>query len=128
MMDRNAASPAGRDPGLGSARAGVGEWRAERLSAIALIPLTLWFLVAFVLHARTGYDVCVAWLRQPLSAVLMVLLLIALFRHLDLGLKVIIEDYVHSGAKLPSLILTRLLCFAFATAGIVAIVYILLGR
>ena len=113
---------------LGSARAGVRDWRAERLSAIALAPLSLWFIVAFAVRARSGYADCIAWLREPSAAVLLLLLLIALFRHLDLGLRVIIEDYVHSAAKYPLLIGTRLLCMALAVAGLAAVVRILLGH
>jgi succinate dehydrogenase / fumarate reductase membrane anchor subunit len=113
---------------LGSAHAGVRDWRAERLSAIALAPLGLWFLAAFAAHARDGYLACVAWLRQPLSAIAMLLLLLVLFRHLELGLRVIIEDYVHSAAKLPALIAVRLLCLAAAVTGIVAELTILLGH
>jgi len=128
MPEPLALRPIDRADTLGSARAGVRDWRAERLSGIALVPLSLWFLAAFAVHARSGYGPCIAWLREPISAVLMMLLLIAVFRHLELGLRVVIEDYVHSAAKLPTLIGTRLLCFALAVAGLAATLRVLLGR
>ncbi|MGH8144672.1 MAG: succinate dehydrogenase, hydrophobic membrane anchor protein [Steroidobacteraceae bacterium] len=114
--------------GAGSAHAGVRDWGAERLSALAMTPLSLWFLAAFAVHGRAGYGACVEWLRQPLSATLIILLLIALFRHLELGLEVIIEDYMHASTRVHALILVRLLCFALAAAGIIATLRILLGH
>lgn len=113
-------SPLARAIGLGSAIAGVSEWWAERVSAVALVPLTLWFAASIIAHSGSDYAAFIAWIRTPLAATLMILLLIALFYHTALGLKVVVEDYVHSGAKFAWLIAVRLGCFAFATAGIVA--------
>jgi succinate dehydrogenase / fumarate reductase, membrane anchor subunit len=106
--------------GLGSAREGVGPWWAERVSAVALIPLTLWFAASIIVHTGSDYTTFVAWLRAPLVATLMILLLIALFHHTALGLQVVIEDYIHSGAKFAAVIAVRLGCFALAVAGFVA--------
>ena len=113
-------SPLGRAIGLGSAREGVGPWWAERVSAVALIPLTLWFAASIIVHTGSDYTAFVAWLRAPLVATLMILLLIALFHHTALGLQVVIEDYIHSGAKFAAVIAVRLGCFALAIAGFVA--------
>jgi succinate dehydrogenase / fumarate reductase, membrane anchor subunit len=106
--------------GLGSAREGVGLWWAERVSAVALIPLTLWFAASIIVHTGSDYTTFVGWLRAPLVATLMILLLIALFHHTALGLQVVIEDYIHSGAKFAAVIAVRLGCFALAVAGFVA--------
>ncbi len=92
-------TPLARVIGLGSARDGVGPWWAARVSAIALVPLTLWFAAGIIAHAGSDYATFIAWLRSPLAATMMILLLIALFYHVALGLQVVIEDYVHSGAK-----------------------------
>ena len=120
-MDRqNTRSPLARAIGLGSAKEGIGPWWAERVSAVALIPLTLWFAASIIAHTGSDYTAFVAWLRTPLVATLMILLLIALFHHTALGLQVVIEDYVHSGAKFAAVIALRLGCCALATAGIVA--------
>lgn len=120
-MDRqNMRSPLARAIGLGSAKEGSGPWWAERVSAVALIPLTLWFAASIIAHTGSDYTAFVAWLRGPLVATLMILLLITLFHHAALGLQVVIEDYVHSGAKFAAVTALRLGCFALATAGIVA--------
>ncbi len=120
-------SPLGRALGLGSARDGVDNWWLERVSAVALAPLTGWFAVSIVMHAGDSYSALTAWLRRPVTTTLMVPLLIALFYHAALGLQVVIEDYVHSGGKIPALIGTRLGCFALAVAGIVAVLRIAFG-
>ena len=120
MDRRNMRSPLARAIGLGSAREGVGPWWAERVSAVALIPLTLWFAASIIVHTGSDYTTFVAWLRAPLVATLMILLLIALFHHTALGLQVVIEDYIHSGAKFAAVIAVRLGCFALAIAGFVA--------
>jgi len=88
----------------------------------------LWFVASLIVHGGVDYAQFVAWLRRPLAAWLMILTLIALFYHVALGLGVIIEDYVHSAIKIPALIVMRLLCFAIATAGILAVLVIALGR
>lgn len=127
-MDRRImGSPLARAVGLGSARKGVEHWWAERVSAVALVPLTLWFAASIIAHAGSDHAAFVAWLRTPLAAILMVLLLTALFHHTVLGLQVVIEDYMHSGAKFAALIAVRLGCFALAAAGIVATLRITFG-
>lgn len=113
-------TPLARAIGLGSGKEGVRSWLAERVSAVALIPLTLWFVASIIVHTESDYAKFVVWLRTPLSAILMVLLVIALFYHTALGLQVVIEDYVHSGAKIAAVIVMRLGCWALATAGVVA--------
>jgi succinate dehydrogenase / fumarate reductase, membrane anchor subunit len=117
-------SPLARANGLGSAKEGVREWWAERVSAVALVPLTLWFAASIIAHSGGDYATFIAWMRTPLPATLMILLLIALFHHTALGLQVVIEDYVHSGAKFVWVMAVRLGCFALATAGVVATLHI----
>ena len=121
---QNMRSPLARAIGLGSAKEGVGVWWAERVSAVALVPLTLWFAASIIAHTGSDYATFIVWLRTPFAAILMSLLLIALFYHTALGLQVVIEDYVHSGVKFAAAMAVRLGCFAFATAGIVAALHI----
>lgn len=121
---QNMRSPLARAIGLGSAKEGVGAWWAQRVSAVGLVPLTLWFVASIIVHTGSDYATFIVWLRTPLAAVLMILLLIALFYHAALGLQVVIEDYVHSGAKFAAVIAARLGCCAVATAGVVAILRI----
>jgi succinate dehydrogenase / fumarate reductase membrane anchor subunit len=110
--------------GLGSAKEGVEHWWMERVSAVALVPLTLWFVASIIAHTGSDYATFIAWLRTPLANILMILLVIALFYHTALGLQVVIEDYVHSGTKFAALVAVRLSCFALAAAGIVAVLRI----
>ena len=122
---QNMRSPLARAIGLGSAREGVGPWWAERVSAVALVPLTLWFAASIIAHAGSDYVTFIVWLRTPLTAILMAECFrdagLALFSHTALGLQVVIEDYVHSATKFAALIVVRLGCCALATAGVVAI-------
>jgi succinate dehydrogenase / fumarate reductase membrane anchor subunit len=112
---------------LGSAKEGVEHWWIARVSAVALIPLTLWFVASIIAHTGSDYVTFIVWLRMPLVSILMVLLLIALFYHTALGLQVVIEDYVHSEAKFGALIAVRLGCVALAVAGILATMRIAFG-
>ena len=124
---QNTRSPLARAIGLGSAKEGVGPWWAERVSAVALVPLTLWFAASIIAHIRSDYATVIVWLKMPLTAVLMILLLIALFYHTALGLQVVIEDYVHSATKFVAVIAVRLGCCALVTAGVMAILRITLS-
>ena len=127
-MDRQRMrSPPARAMGLGSAKEGVEIWWMERVSAVAAVPLTLWFVASIIAHTGSDYAAFIAWLRTPLASTLMILLLIALFYHTALGVQVVIEDYIHSGAKFVALIAVRLGCFALAAAGIVAALRIAFG-
>jgi succinate dehydrogenase / fumarate reductase membrane anchor subunit len=114
-------SPLSRAQGLGSAREGVEHWWMQRVTAVALIPLTLWLTASLIALSHSDYDTFIAWLRTPIATILMVLLLIALFHHISLGLRVVVEDYVHSDrAKIPAVVAIRLACYALAIAGIFA--------
>lgn len=124
---RDMRTPLARAMGLGSAKEGVGAWWAERVSAVALVPLALWFAASIIAHTGSDYATFIVWLRTPLAAILMILLLIALFYHTALGLQVVIEDYVHSATKFAAVIAVRLGCCALATAGVVAILRIALS-
>jgi succinate dehydrogenase / fumarate reductase membrane anchor subunit len=127
-MDRQRTrSPLAHAIGLGSAKEGVERWWAERVSAVALVPLTLWFVASIIAHTNSDYTTFLAWLGTPLVTIFMILLLIALFYHSALGLQVVIEDYVHSGAKFAAVVAVRLGAFALATAGTLATLRIALG-
>lgn len=124
MKSRSTGSPLARAVGLGSAKSGAEHWWAERVSALALVPLTLWLVASLIAHSRSDYAGFLAWLRNPGVTIAMVLLLISLFHHTALGLQVIVEDYVHSGFKYAAVVAVRLSCFALATAGIIAVLKI----
>lgn len=124
MDPHDLRSPLARAIGLGSAKEGVDHWWKSRLSAVALVPLTLWFAASIIAHTGSDYVTFIAWLKTPLASILMNVLLIALFYHTALGLQVVIEDYVHSGARFAALVAMRLGCIAFAAAGIMAVLRI----
>jgi succinate dehydrogenase / fumarate reductase membrane anchor subunit len=128
MMASRMRSPLGRAIGLGSAKEGVEHWWAQRITAIALVPLTLWFVIAIIGLVGADLETVQNWVARPLPAILLVLLLIATFYHVSLGLQVVIEDYVRTElAKLSLVIIVRLFCFALAVAGIFAALSISLG-
>lgn len=121
-------SPLGRAIGLGSAKEGVDHWWLQRVTAVALVPLSLWFVAALIAHLGADYASMVAWLRSPLAAVAMILLVIASFLHMALGLQVVIEDYVHHEAtKVASLVLVKLACWALGAAALFAVLRVAFG-
>lgn len=121
-------SPLSRVLGLGSAKEGAAHWWAQRVSAVALIPLTLWLALSLLALPDLGYDTVRTWLSVPISGFLAVLLIGVLAYHSYLGTQVIIEDYVHwQGTKLLSLLLLRFLYVLCAGAGIFAILRIVFG-
>lgn len=127
MAQEDMRSPVARASGLGSAKEGVEHWWQERVTAAALVPLTAWFIASVIAHGGSDYTAFIVWLRAPFSTLMMVLLLAALFHHTALGLQVIIEDYIHSAARIPVKIAMWLGCFALAAAGIVAVLRVALG-
>ncbi len=85
-----------RARGLGAAHSGTGHWWAERVTSIALVPLTLWFVYAAIHLAGLPRAAVVAWAGHPVNATLLLALILAVFHHLQLGLQVVIEDYIHT--------------------------------
>ena len=115
-------SPLGRAIGLGSAKEGVEHWWLQRITAVALAPLSLWFVIAIIRLVGADADSVRDWVGNPLPAILLVLLLIATFYHASLGLQVVIEDYIHAElTKLALVVIVRLGCFALAVAGMFAV-------
>jgi len=121
-------SPLGRVLGLGSAKDGTAHWWAQRVSAAALIPLTLWFSASLATLPDLGYSTVRAWLSFPVSGLLAVLLVGTSTYHSYLGTVVVIEDYVHAaGAKLLSLLLLRFVYVLLGGAGVFAVLRISFG-
>lgn len=129
MADRGGLrSPLARARGLGSAKDGTGHWWAQRVTAVALVPLTIWFVASVVLLTNCSYERFVAWVGSPLPAILLVLLIVATFHHAQLGLQVVIEDYVHGeGRKLAGIVLVKLAAFALGTAAVLSVLRLAFG-
>ncbi len=116
-------TPLSRARGLGAAKHGVTHWIGERVSSIALVPLTLWAVFAVLRLAAGDYAFAVHWIGQPLNATLMVLLLAISFWHMHSGLGVVIEDYIHVTLNKSALLILNL--FVCGLAGALAIFSIL---
>jgi len=101
-------SQLGRARGLGSAKSGLHHWIAQRLTAIALVPLTLWFVFSVIgLQGATHAD-AMLWMQSPIHLVLMLALIGATFHHMQLGLQTVIEDYIHAdSARMAALMAMR---------------------
>ena len=127
-MPSQMRSPLGRAIGLGSAKEGVEHWWRQRVTAIVLVPLTLWLVIAVVSHVGGSRAAMVAWMHNPLGAVVMIVLLVTTFYHAALGLQVVVEDYVHGeGMKLTSLIVMRSLCVLLVVRGVLAVLKLALA-
>jgi succinate dehydrogenase / fumarate reductase membrane anchor subunit len=116
-------TPLSRARGLGSAKHGVGHWISERVAAIALIPLTLWAVFGVLRLAAGNYDFAVAWISDPLNAVLMVMTIAISFWHMHSGMRVVIEDYIHVALTKAGLTLISL--FVCGLSGALAVFSIL---
>jgi succinate dehydrogenase / fumarate reductase membrane anchor subunit len=121
-------TPLGIVKGLGSARSGTHHWWAQRLSAVALVPLTIWFVVELLRLCDAPHSAVVAWLQSPLQATLMLALIIAVFYHAQLGMQVVFEDYVHTPwLKVPVLVASRLVLTLLGLAAVIAVLQITLS-
>ena len=115
-------SPLGRARGLGSAKAGAVHWWTQRLTSLALVPLTLWFLCAMIRMVGATREDVSDWMAGPLPVVLLIALVVATFHHLQAGMQVVIEDYVNNDAlRIGSVLLVKALCVLMALACIVAV-------
>ncbi|MEO1919589.1 MAG: succinate dehydrogenase, hydrophobic membrane anchor protein [Paracoccaceae bacterium] len=113
--------------GLGSAKDGTGHFISQRVTAIALIPLTALFVLPLGYNLGAGYDRVIEAYSHPVNAIVVILFFITLFTHLRLGLQVVIEDYVHGhGTRTALLIANTLFCWLFGLTGVFAIAKIAL--
>jgi len=121
-------SPLGQAKGLGSAKEGLHHWWAQRVTAVALIPLTIWFAFKVAVLSQSDYQTVLDCIGSPWSAALLVSLIFAAFYHAALGMQVIYEDYVGNKAvRIAAIMGTNLLMFLFGAAAIIAVVRIALG-
>lgn len=121
-------SPLARVRGLGSAKNGTSHWWAQRVTAIALVPLVVWFVVSVIGVAGASHLEFVTWLSSPSVAAMMILLIVATFHHAQLGLQVVIEDYVHDEAmKVPALLIMKAVVILLGLTGVLAVLKIAVG-
>jgi len=117
MSKESIRTPLGKVRGLGSAKHGAGHFIAQRVSAIALIFLVPWFLISLIGAVRGGYDGALAWVADPINAVLTLLATGAALYHMRLGMQVVVEDYIAKhGTKNLLLILNTFVCVVLFVA------------
>lgn len=128
MADGSMRKPLNEARGLGSAGTGSAHWWAQRLTAAALVPLTIWLVVSLLTLAGGTHEEFVSWLRNPLSTTMVLLLLITLFYHVTLGLQVVAEDYIHINVlKIGIVVAVKFACIVCAVLGVVAVLRVALG-
>jgi succinate dehydrogenase / fumarate reductase membrane anchor subunit len=114
---------------LGSARDGLREWRLQRYTALALIPLGLYFVASILRLAVSDQLTAVQWLRSPVPALLTILFVTAVFTHAAVGLRSVLVDYVHTRARLVTAeLLVRGAAILLAVASVLALLKLFLGR
>lgn len=110
-----------RANGLGSAKEGTGHFWSQRITAIALVPLGLLFVFPFAAALGDGHEAVLALYGRPFHAIVAGLFIAVAFNHLRLGVQVVVEDYVHGGARAVVLVLNTLICAALAFGGLFAV-------
>src|SRR5258708_1844262 len=114
---------------LGSARDGLQEWRLQRWTALALIPLGLYFVASVLWLATSDQVTAATWLASPVPALLVILFVLAVFAHALVGLRSVLADYVHTRARLVAAeLLVRGATVVLAGASVLAVLKIFLGR
>jgi succinate dehydrogenase membrane anchor subunit len=122
------SSAVGRVLGKGSAKYGVDHWWAQRVSAVALVPLAVWFLVSLLFIPRFDYATLAQWMNHTWNAVLLVALVLVIAQHSYLGVRVVVEDYVHHpGARILTLLVLQFAHVLIAAAGVFAVLKIAFG-
>jgi succinate dehydrogenase membrane anchor subunit len=120
-------SPLGKVLGTGSAKEGVHHWWLQRLTSIALVPLTIWFVVSLLSLPSFEHVTVVSWMAQSWTALLLVLFILVATRHSQLGVRVVVEDYVHGGTKTLTLVVITFIHAVVAAAGIFAVLKVAFG-
>ena len=125
---RTLRSPLGRVRGLGSAKGGTHHWWLQRVTSMALLPLTIWFTFGVAGLAGAPYERVLAWIGHPFHAVLLLLYIGIGFHHTAAGLQVVIEDYLHTPLLAGAAHLANIfICALAAIAGVLAVIRIALG-
>jgi succinate dehydrogenase / fumarate reductase membrane anchor subunit len=113
--------------GLGSAKEGISHWWLQRVTAIALVPLSIWFVFAAISLIGASYGDFAAWIGTFGNALLMILTVLVLFYHANLGMQVVIEDYVHGEAsRIIALLLVKFVLFVLAASCVLAVLLVAL--
>jgi succinate dehydrogenase / fumarate reductase membrane anchor subunit len=120
-------SPLGKVLGTGSAKEGVHHWWVQRLTSVALVPLTIWFVVSLFSLPSFEHVTVISWMAQTWTALLLILFILVATWHSQLGVRVVVEDYVHGGAKTLTLVLVTFIHAFVAAAGVFAVLKVAFG-
>ena len=121
-------SPLRRVLGLGSAQSGVSHWWTQRLTSLALVPLSVWFVVSLLALPSLEHATVVAWMGQSWTALLLIIFVLVAAWHSQLGVQVVVEDYVHgTGARTLTLVLVTFAHVLIAAAGVFAVLKVACG-
>jgi succinate dehydrogenase / fumarate reductase membrane anchor subunit len=120
-------TPLSRARGLGSAKEGVHHWWMQRVTAIALIPLVVWFAISLVMLSGADFAVVRAWIGSPLVMVLLTLTIGVGLYHGQLGLQVVWEDYTEGALRVFLILFTKFIAVLFGLGAILAIMRIGFG-
>jgi succinate dehydrogenase / fumarate reductase membrane anchor subunit len=120
-------TPMSRVLGLGAAKHGSEHWWSQRVTAIALLVLALWFVASLLRFPNFSLGLVTDWMAQPLNAVMLSLLVGTAAYHSQLGVQVVVEDYVHGKVKIVTLLLLNFIHFALAAIGIFSVLRIAFG-
>lgn len=121
-------TPLAKVRGLGSGKTGTDTWISHRVQAIANIPLVIFFVVSFVGNAGKGHAEWVAWIKQPLVSVLLILFVLNFTSHMRSGLQEVVEDYVHShGNKMAATLAIKFSTYLIAGLSIFSVLRIAFG-
>jgi succinate dehydrogenase membrane anchor subunit len=121
-------SPLGRVLGLSAAKEGVHHWWTQRLTSVALVPLSIWFVVSLLALPALDHATVCAWMRQTSTALLLIVFVAVAAWHSQLGVRVVIEDYVHgAAARTLSLALLMFAHVTLAAAGVFAVLRVAFG-
>ena len=120
-------SPLGKVLGTGSEKEGVHHWWMQRLTSIALIQLTIWFVVSLLSLPSFDHVAVISWMSQSWTALFLILFVLVATWHSQLGVRVVVEDYVHGGSKTLTLVVITFIHCVVAVAGVFAVLKVAFG-
>jgi succinate dehydrogenase membrane anchor subunit len=120
-------SPLGKVLGTGAAKEGVRHWWLQRLTSIALVPFTVWFVVSLLSLPSFEHVTVISWIAQGWTALLLILFILVATWHSQLGVRVVVEDYVHGGAKTLTLVVITFIHALLAATGVFAVLKVAFG-
>lgn len=120
-------SPLGRVRGLGSAKGGTHHWWMQRVTSIALLPLTIWFILSVARHTGSSHPEILDWIARPFNAVLLLSFIAISFQHAAAGMQVVLEDYVRNElGRRMAILAVQALCWILGLLGALSVLRIAL--